>query len=423
MTYDEWTKGRCEGSVLNLKGKNMKAWKLPISMAMMAISSGTHAVEPLGIALGGGIVIFPSIDMSVVDNDNVYLQPEENQESSTVTRVTPVIAVAIDRGRTKLGLGLEAEKGVYSSDENDNYVDTRINAAADFTMTARNALRLGAEYNRLHDPRGTGTVEGSRALEIEDPDVYSENVLDAAYTYGSENAFLNVTFGLNRYAKEHQNNLDVAATDNRDHVKNTISVDSAIYLSDRSNLLIDISTADIDYSKDNIITEGREGNLTTALLGASYDVTGKLNASAKLGIAKRYFDSSDVDTDSTASWEAGLTWNPKTYSTITIFTAQKSSETANVGNYINTEYSTVNWTHALSEYFSLGAGASFTRNQYYNEENNRADEVWAYDLTGTYSPFRKLDIYGSLRQTNRESSGTDLDYDQQVIALGISLAL
>jgi hypothetical protein len=401
----------------------MKSVKIPLSVAVMVASFGAQAVEPQGILLDSGITLLPSVELSVEDNDNIYLQPEETQESSTVTRLSPAIAIAADLGQTQLALGFAAEKGTYSADEDDNYTDTRINVGADFEMTSRHALALSAQVNSLHDARGAGTTEGSAALEIKDPDEYDENIWDAAFTYGSSNALFNMTFGLNRYEKEYQNNLNVAATDNRDHVKTTLSVDTAIYVSDRSNFLIDLSTANIDYSEDNIITERREGNLTKALVGMSYDLTGKLSGSAKVGAAQRNFDSDDVDSDTTLSWEVMGVWTPRTYSAITVFTSQASNEASSVGNYIDTKYSMVSWKHEFSEFFYLTTEVSLASDTYYNEVNNREDDTLSYSITGTYSPAKTLDVYGRIRQAERDSSEAGLDYDQQVVTLGLKLAI
>jgi len=401
----------------------MKAWKLPLSTAILAISVGAHAVEPQGIQLDSGITLLPSVELSVEDNDNVYLQPEATQEASTVTRLNPAIGVAADLGQTQLNLGFEAEKGVYSSDEDDNYTDTRIGAGADFSMTSRHFLSLSAQLNALHDARGAGTTEGSAALGIKDPDEYDESIWDAAFTYGSQSALLNMTFGLTRYEKEYTNNINEAATDNRDHVKTTASVLTAINVSDRSDFLVDLSTADIDYNKDNIVTQGREGSLTKALIGMTYDVTGKLTSTAKVGVAKRDFDSSDVDADTTASWEASLIWTPRTYSTVTFFTSQASNEATSVGNYIDTKYTMISWEHEMSQFFSLTADASLASDTYYNEANDREDDTVSYGLTGTYSPTKAIDVYGNVKQAERDSSTDGLDYEQQVITLGVVLAI
>jgi hypothetical protein len=401
----------------------MKSVKIPLSLAILSASVSAQAVEPQGIELDSGITLLPSVELSVEDNDNVYLQPDETKEASTITRLSPALNLAADLGQTQLDLGLSAEKGVYSSDEDDNYTDTRIRAGAQFEMTSKHALALSASLNSLHDARGAGTTEGSAALEIKDPDEYDESVWDAAFTYGSEGALLNMTFGMNRYEKEYQNNLNVAATDNRDHVKTTFSADTAVYISDRSNFLLDLSHADIDYSEDNIITQAREGSLSKALVGMSYDISGKLTSSAKVGVAQRSFESDDVDTDSAASWEVTAVWTPRTYSEITLYTSQSSNEASSVGNYIDTKYSMLSWEHSFSEFFSLTADVSMASDSYYNEASDREDDTLSYGLKGTYSPMTSMDLYGSFKQAERDSSTAGLDYDQQVVSFGLILAI
>lgn len=408
---------------IKFKGKSMKAWKLPLSSAIVAISVGAHAVEPQGIMLDSGVKLLPSIELSVEDNDNVYLQPEETQESSTVTRLAPALDLEADLGQTQLALGLMAEKGTYSSDDDDNYTDTYINVGAIFDMTARHTLALEAEINSLHDARGAGTVEGSAALEIKDPDEYDETIWDAAYTYGSDSALLNLTFGLNRYEKEYKNNLNVAATDNRDHVKTTASVSGAVNVSDRSEFVAEVSNSSIDYSEDNIVTETREGSLFKALAGMTYNISGKLDAEAKAGISQRNFDDNDIDSDSTASWDVSLIWTPRSYSTITAMTSQTASETTGPGNYIDTTYSMISWEHEFSRFFSLTADVSLANDVYYNDEDDREDDTISYGLKGTYSPGNAIDIYGSLKQAERDSSADGLDYDQQVVTFGLVLAI
>ncbi|MAE20872.1 MAG: hypothetical protein CMK92_00410, partial [Pseudomonas sp.] len=157
----------------------MKAWKLPLSTAILAVSVGAQAVEPAGIELDSGITLLPSVELSVEDNDNAYLQPDETKAGTTITRLKPALAVAADLGQTQFNLGFTAEKGAYSSDEDDNYTDTTIDAGAGFELTSRHQLDLSAQIKSAHDARGAGTKEGSEALGIKDPDEYDENTLSA----------------------------------------------------------------------------------------------------------------------------------------------------------------------------------------------------------------------------------------------------
>jgi hypothetical protein len=401
----------------------MKAWKLPLSSAIFAISVGAYAVEPVGIVLDSGITLLPSVGLSVSDDDNVYLQPEATQEGSTITRLTPALGVEADLGQTKVRLGYMAEKGTYSSDDNDNYTDQTIAAGADFEMTSRHQLNLNAILKDAHDARGasTATLQGAGVLST-DPDEYDETTMSADFIYGSESAFLNLITGLDRYEKEYGNNFSDGTRD-RDHVKTTLSARLAFDVSSATDILVDVSNTNIEYNNDSAIADGREGSLVKALIGASYDLSGKLTGSAKVGVSQRSFDESDVDSDSALSWELNLAWNPRTYSTVTLFTAQTANETSGPGNYIDSNYSMASWEHEFSEYFSLTADVSLAKDAYYNDTADREDETLSYGLTGTYSPTKALDVSASVKQADRDSTVTGLDYEQQVITVGVALAI
>ena len=401
----------------------MKAWKLPLSSAIFAISVGAYAVEPAGIELDSGIKLLPSVELSVSDDDNVYLQPEASQEGSTITRLRPALGVQADLGQTQVRLGYVAEKGTYSSDDNDNYTDQTIAAGADFEMTSRHQLNLSALLKDAHDARGasTATLQGAGVLST-DPDEYDETTMAADFIYGSASAFLNLTTGLKRYEKEYSNNFSDGTRD-RDHVKTTLSAQAAFDVSSATDILVDVSSTNIEYNNDSAIADNREGSLVKALVGASYDLSGKVTGSAKVGVSQRSFDESDVDSDSALSWELNLTWNPRTYSTVTVFTAQSANETSGPGNYIDSNYSMASWEHEFSEYFSLTADVSLAKDAYYNDSDDREDDTLSYGLTGTYSPTTSLDVKASVKQADRDSTVDGLDYEQQVITLGVALAI
>ena len=77
----------------------MKAWMLPAGAVATMLSTGAFAVERDGIPLGSGVSVYPAVGLEVTDNDNVYLQPEETQTSSTITKVTPALGVEADMGQ------------------------------------------------------------------------------------------------------------------------------------------------------------------------------------------------------------------------------------------------------------------------------------------------------------------------------------
>jgi hypothetical protein len=404
----------------------MKAWMLPVGAVATMLSTGAFAVERNGIPLGSGVSVYPSVGLEVTDNDNVYLQPEDTQTSSTITKVTPALGVEADMGQTVLRAALYAEKGSYSEDENDDYTDTGIVLGGDFELNSRHQLAAEAQFRNEHDARGAGTVEGADALGLRDPDRYDETVYGGSYTYGSSSALFNITAGLNRYQKSYKNNF-VNGTRDREHVRNRMSLETDVYISPSTDLLFDVSATDIDYTNDSVIAESREGSLYRALVGFSYELTGKLTSRAKAGYSERTFELSDVESDSSFTWEGSLTWNPRTYSTITLFTAQAANETPSASsNYVDATFSRVTWTHEFSPFFALRAQASFAEDIYYDGDSgeaDREDDILSYGLRGTYSPTTSLDIYASVEQSERDSSEEGLDYDQQLISLGVVVGI
>ena len=74
--------------------------------------SSVFAVEPQGVSLGSGLSIFPDFSMSVVNDDNAYLQPDESKQELNYTKLNPGVALEGDFGRYQFRAGYEAEKGI-----------------------------------------------------------------------------------------------------------------------------------------------------------------------------------------------------------------------------------------------------------------------------------------------------------------------
>tara|TARA_Y100000296_G_scaffold71874_1_gene87736 strand:+ start:3741 stop:4955 length:1215 start_codon:yes stop_codon:yes gene_type:complete len=404
----------------------MKAWMLPLSAAVTLVSNAAYAVDRDGILMGSGVTVFPSVSVEVLDNDNVYLQPDATKSSSTITKLSPAVGVEADMGQTVLKAVLSAEKGSYSRDENDDYTDTSVVVGGDFELNSRHQLSAQASFRNEHDARGAGTVEGAEALGLRDPDLYDETVYDGSYTYGSANALFNITAGLNRYQKAYKNNF-INGTRDREHNRTRASLDTAVYISPSTDFLVDLSATDIEYTNDSPIAESREGMLYRALVGASYELTGKLTSKVKVGFSERTFELSDVDSDDSFTWEGSLTWNPRTYSTITVFTSQAANETPSAtSNYIDASFSRITWNHEFSAFFALRAQVSLAEDSYYDGDSgdvNREDEVVTFGLRGTYSPTTSVDMYAGIEQSDRSSTEDGLDYEQQVVSLGVTVGI
>ncbi len=155
----------------------MKAWKLSLLAAATMGASAAYAVEPQGIELGSGVTLLPSVGLKISDNDNIYLQDSDSEVSSTITRLTPAVGVNVDMGATVIDALVKGEIGQYTKDDNDDYTDANYAVGVASQLTDRNAIRGSVTLNQGHDARGSGTLEGSDALNTTKPDQYDETTV------------------------------------------------------------------------------------------------------------------------------------------------------------------------------------------------------------------------------------------------------
>lgn len=389
----------------------MKAWKLPLCAAIAAVSSSAYAVEPNGISLGSGVTFLPAVELTVSDDSNIYKLPDETKVDSTVTRLKPSFGIQADLGTTQLSAGYVAEKGMYTNDSDDNYIDHRLSASSKTEVSSRDEVDFNLNYNIVHDDRGSGTVEGNAAIATE-PDTYDETVVGAAYIYGSDSAMLNLKPYAEYYNKHYTNNKNLGTAD-RNYSQVKLGALLSVKVSSATKALLEVRSADISYEEDSAKAKGREGNLMNLLAGASWDITGKTTGEVKLGALKRSFDESGIDDSTRFAWEAQLIWNPRSYSTVTFLSQQTANETNDPGTYIASQYSLVSWDHEFSPFMSVVLDASLSNDEYVDDTAGREDEVVSYGVTGVFSPSKILDIKASLKDESRDSSIAALDYEDR----------
>lgn len=397
----------------------MKAWKLPVIAGLMT-SAGVNAIETEGVNLGSGVTLLPSAELTISDNDNIYSQPSSGEEvSSTITRLTPAVGVKADLGATDLMALARFEMGQYSRDDNDDYLDQLFQAGITSELNARNEIAFSVRINQAHDDRGSGTAEGAAALLIEDPDEYDETVFNLKYFYGSDISLLNLEAYAEQYDKEYQNNR--LLTSDRDYDKATAGAKLKVRVSPATHAVLQAYAAEINYDSDSsIYADGTEYRL---LAGASWDVTGKTTGEVKLGLADRDFEDDAKDSDSRFSWEASILYSVRSYSLLTLTTAQTNNETNGAGSYIASDYSALGWKHDFSPFISLVLDVSLANDEYVDDPDGRKDETVAYGVTGIYSPVKNIDVKLGYTSTERDSNISGLDYDKHIISLGVELGI
>ena len=399
----------------------MKGWKLaPLATAL--ISAQSLAADPIGIALGSGFTFLPSIETSVESNDNIYSATEGAEVSSSITRLKPSFSLQGDLGVLTLQTTYQLEQGVYSKKSKDDYLDQNLNLGAGYEFNIRNRLNINAIYNAGHDVAGSVRGDEASSNPNAEPDEFSETTAGLVYTFGAESALLNVNFIAESYQKRYDNHQDQEQVQNREYDKTKVAAELVVNISSATNVGVEFSNTDISYVSSHVNALAREGNVRTILLGSSWAMTGSTTGRLKWGVSERTFDLATIDSNSSVVWEAGVTWQPLNYSTVTVTTSKGDHESAGEGSsYINASGTQVSWHHEFSYLVSAGVKASYGEDDYV--DSARADINTGYGVQATYAPMSWMDVTLSWDFTKRDSNDLLLDTNTDIFNLGVTLVL
>ena len=390
----------------------MKAWKL-LPLVTAIISVNAVAVESTGLSLGGGLNFSPAVSLSTENNSNIYSE-ETNEESSTINRLTPSLAISGDFGKTTFNAAYQAEQGSYSANSDDDYLDQLTSADASFELTARHQFDIDAAYTKAHDARGS--VAGAEAVNAIEPDEYSQTTAGFNYIFGSDSSVANVDFYIDTLQKSYDNNE--ATTVGREYHKNTAGALLSLKASPASEVLFEVRQSEVDYQSNTVDQDSRIQHLLT---GMRWDISGATTGEVKLGRVARSFVGSDKSSGTHLNWEANLTWQPLTYSTVVVSSAQNTNESNGTGNYIAASTTSVSWDHQFSSFITAGISANFGEDEYV--KNKRNDLNSGYGINATYSPLTWMDVDLSASQSLRNSNIDGLDKETTLVNLGLTLAL
>jgi hypothetical protein len=398
--------------IINKRKFVMKAWKLSPLVAAV-VSFNAIAIEATGISLGSGYNFSPSVVLNTENNDNIYGQSSD-EESSSINRLAPSFLLSGDFGKTTFNSNYQAELGSYSSSSDEDYLDQQISVDASFELTSRHQIDIEANYFDGHDARGS--VIGAETDFAGDPDEYTEVAAGIMYFLGYDTAIANVEFYADTFQKRYNNNE--LQTSDREYDKNTFGAQLSLSISSATKLLLEARQAKITYENSLIGKDGQEQHLLT---GMRWDMTGSTSGEVKIGQVTRTFIDSNRNSGAHINWSANLSWQPRSYSTVLLTTAQNAIESNGTGNYISSSLSRVSWNHQFPNFITAGISANYGEDEYI--KNPRSDTNSGFGINATYSPLMWMDIDFSASKSVRNSNIINLDREINLISVGLTLAL
>lgn len=359
---------------------------------------------PASVQMGSTpLYVTPYLGFAVGHDDNVFLS-NQKQKSTTLYIVSPGLKVDARSANQVFQLAYQGQVGRYADSEEDNYVDHALRTQYDVAFDRRNFLKLGYDYIRGHDPRGsTDRPVAGR------PDRYRLSSPYITYAFGTPGAQGRFEAFASEGQKRYLNNRATTIASDR----NTTEYGAAFYwrVAPKTYALVEARQTELKYRQPGSRFTADEQRLYA---GISWEATAATTGTIKVGQLRREFASNEPTFKGT-SWEALVTWAPRTYSKFDFYTARQTNESTGLGSFILSSVSGVSWTHAWSSVLNTGVDLRYQKDEFQNF--NRNDDIKSLGLKVGYK-FRRWLVFGAeYTYTQRDSNQPVFEYDKNLYLL------
>ncbi|MBB1288049.1 outer membrane beta-barrel protein [Pseudoalteromonas sp. SR43-6] len=365
-----------------------------------------------------GAEITPTLQTGLSSNNNFFSTPD-NEESRLIWTITPNIKAAIDDGPDSYSLDLGTSSSLHNKDTADNFTQVNIGAGVHKEFTSQHRLDINGDADWLYEPRGSGLTEGLGDAVNELVKYQQQNVL-VRYVYGAQSSKAQVALSAGFFSKKYQNFREVSQY--RDYDKSLIGVTG--YYNTRASTRTFLEVKQENYRYDFLANSGmsRDSDDVKVLLGMEWEATAVTSGSFKLGYQNKDFSANERQNFSGLSWEAGVNWQPLSYSTVLFTTSRAAKDPLVQGDYIKESTYGVNWTHNWSDYLSSLVGATYT-NEQYTGDVGRKDKSKSARLGLNYvaSKFGMVSTYVDF--IDKDSTQSAIEFDRVIVGVNFTFAL
>lgn len=372
--------------------------------------------ESGGLGIGPGRAI-PGLKLKLLHTDNLTRQATNTIDAFGVI-VSPRIAYILSDNTKNLTLDYNLENGTYEGSSEDNFLDHTIRGGFTYQPTSRIYSAISAKYKKTHDARGTGRAESGGGLTQQTLDEWHQWGVNGKFAYGRTDAIGRLELEGDYFEKRYDTNRTFTA--NRD--RNALSGQARFNYRLRPKTFLTVEGRFTDNTYPNLLVgvPSLDSLDSAYLLGVRWEATFKTTGFAKVGYNFKSFESDQRNDNNGLTWEAGVDWKPKTYSTVHVETGQSFQETNGTGDAIDQKFYLVNWKHYWKPRLSTLLEAGY-QNQTF-DPNTRDDDFIEAGVSVNYE-FRRWMILGARYRYSELMSNVDFfDYRENEVELTIELA-
>jgi hypothetical protein len=365
---------------------------------------------PRGITLGEGVALFPFFNMSLGNDDNLFLN-NTNKKSSSVQIYNPGLRLEARSQALVLGFELEGKTGRFNDSKADNYTDVIAGASADVVANSSLGFRFNLDHERGHDPRGS-TDRGLSAT----PDEYKNSGFGFLAAYGANEAPGRVEVEAGTFRKRYQNNRLTTIASDRDG--DNFAGRFFWRVAPKTWAVFEARQDDLDY---NLATSLQDSKERRYFVGLTWEATAATTGTFKVGRIQKNFSAASTPDFSGTGWEGNIRWAPLSYSSFDFNTQKTFGESSGVGDFTLSKKYGVAWNHQWNS--KLTTQASLSRSDDDFVRNTRDDSTDSLGFSVKYKVQRWLTLGGEYNYTDRSSSVPGFAYkrSQYFFTVGATL--
>lgn len=390
---------------------------------LCALAANAKAQSPPGSIPVGPMFVYPTLEVATTRDSNIALQPDSLRQSDTIWDLRPSVRLEAKKGVNTYDVTYSGDFGRYNTSKSDNFNNHDLGANADMSFDLRNRLKLGLDYQDKVDPRGTLNLPVQRT-----PNQWHQPSITGLYTYGAEGAKGRLEFQGGYLDKRYVNNRDVTAA--LDHSQTDYGGTFLWRVMPKTYATFNLKQSVFDYANQTTVFNSKN---TSALVGLRWEATAATSGRFALGRTTKKFDRSAPGAGnqdfSGTSWEGGINWKPRPYSSVDFITQRAANESTGLGSYdLNQAYQLL-WTHAWTSRVSSKLTESYMTDRFANAPiaaaggTDREDTTKSTGLKLSFDIRRWLKAGAEYTYTLRNSNDSDFDYKRNQLMFSISGSL
>ncbi len=347
-----------------------------------------------------GFTVYPRISVDAVHDDNVFAVAT-GEQSDTIWRVKPEVAVRSDWSQHALGAFASASINRYSDFDNENTEDYTLGLNGRLDVQRGANVAVAAQWQKLTEAR-TGITAGTSAGATPKPVEYYLWLTNLTAVKEVNRLRLTGKLGTKRFDYDDQGAAFDQNTRDRDEyyyggkAEYAVSPDTALFASLIGNKK--------SYDLDSAALRARDSDGYIATLGANFDLSQVIRGEVEAGyMAQSYKNYSDIN-GFTA--KGNVDWFPTELTTVSATGSRSIEESVAIGaqGFISNVVS-VTVDHELMRNVLLSAGGSYGKDNY--KIIDRDDKRTGATASATYLVNRRVGVILTYNYLKQKSSGAD----------------